>query len=187
MTANQVVAYNLRVARTFRRLSQEEAAERLEPYLGTRWSRTNFSNIERSIDGKRIKQFSADEIVAFSLAFELPVAWFFVPPEQDPWGRLPNITPPTDVSEDRLVTDADLTERVIDTGGIGLESRLDNVIRGLPVEREQGMIILKLLRAARDIRKSQFYDPERAARIEERLDEGIERTKGRCGVGIDRD
>ena len=52
----------------------------LEPYLGVRWSKTSFSQAERSVAGKFIRNFTADEIVAFARAFEVPVTWFFMPP-----------------------------------------------------------------------------------------------------------
>ena len=51
----------------------------LEPFLGARWSGATFSIVERSIDGKRIRQFSADELVALSRAFEVPIGWWFTP------------------------------------------------------------------------------------------------------------
>lgn len=155
MTANQVVAYNLRVARTYRGLNQEEAAERLEPYLGTRWSRATFSNAERSIDGKRIKQFSADEIVAFSLAFELPIAWFFVPPEEDPWGRLPTISAPVEVPGRQLVAAEELLDRVVDLGDASMRfhSRLDEVAGSFRL-RHAVLFGLKCWRAARELRRS---------------------------------
>ena len=50
--------------------TQEEAAEQLEQYLGARWSKATFSAAERSIDGRRVRQFTADEIVAFSRCFD---------------------------------------------------------------------------------------------------------------------
>ena len=88
MTPNQVVAYNLNQARIWKGWTQEEAAETLAPYVGSRWSKANFSAAERSIDGQRIRNFDADEIVAFARAFELPVTFFFMPPV--PWaGDLP--------------------------------------------------------------------------------------------------
>lgn len=83
LTLNQVVAYNLRAARVLRSLTQEEAAEKLEPYLGVRWSKAQFSAAERSVERERIKHFTADEIGAFSMAFDLPVTWFFLPPVKD--------------------------------------------------------------------------------------------------------
>jgi hypothetical protein len=80
LTPNQIVAYNLAQARLWKNWTQEEAAEHLEPYLGARWSKASFSAAERSVDGQRVRQFSADDIVAFSRAFGLPVGYFFLPP-----------------------------------------------------------------------------------------------------------
>src|ERR671931_1797685 len=76
-TPNQVVAYNLARARVLRGWTQDEAAAALEPWLGVRWSRATFSQAERSVAGKLIRNFTADEIVAFARTFRLPVEWFF--------------------------------------------------------------------------------------------------------------
>jgi transcriptional regulator with XRE-family HTH domain len=83
MTPNQVVAYNLARARQWRGWTQEQAAEALEPYLGARWSKATFSAAERSVDGRTIRQFSADDLVAFSRCFQVPLSWFFMPPAPD--------------------------------------------------------------------------------------------------------
>jgi transcriptional regulator with XRE-family HTH domain len=81
VTPNQVVAHNLRRARGLHGWTQGTAAERLEPYLGVRWSKASFSAAERSADhGQRVKVFSADELIAFAAAFELPLAFFFTAP-----------------------------------------------------------------------------------------------------------
>jgi hypothetical protein len=80
LTPNQIVAYNLAQARAWRDWTQEEAAEHLAPYLGTTWSKASFSAAERSVDGERVRNFSADEIVAFARGFGLPVGFFFLPP-----------------------------------------------------------------------------------------------------------
>jgi len=82
-TANQVVAFNLSQARDWRGWTQEEAADALEPFLGVRWSKATFSQAERSVAGRFIRNFSADEIVAFARGFQLPITWFFMPPP--PW------------------------------------------------------------------------------------------------------
>ena len=80
MDPNQVVAYNLARARQLRSWTQDEAAAALEPYLGVRWSNASWSQAERSVGGKFVRRFDAEEIVAFARAFELPVTWFFLPP-----------------------------------------------------------------------------------------------------------
>lgn len=82
LTPNQLVAWNLTRARQLRGWTQEEAAERLEPHLGERWSRATMSMAERSIDGSRIRRFDADDLLALSQAFDLPITYFLVPP---PW------------------------------------------------------------------------------------------------------
>lgn len=80
MDPNQVVAHNLARARQLRGWTQDEAAAALEPYLGVRWSNASWSQAERSVAGKFVRRFDAEEIVAFARAFELPVTWFFLPP-----------------------------------------------------------------------------------------------------------
>lgn len=76
----QIVAWNLERLRRARGWSQDRAAKELEPYLGYRLSRAAFSQAERSLDGGKIRRFDADEIVAFSRVFEVPVGCFFGPP-----------------------------------------------------------------------------------------------------------
>lgn len=86
MTANQVVALNLRFAREDREWTQEMAALELEPYLGERWSKASFSSAERSADedATRKREFDANELLAFAAVFEKPIAWFFtLPPDVD--------------------------------------------------------------------------------------------------------
>ncbi len=80
LTPNQVVALNLARARTEREWSQPEAAAALESFLGVHWSRASYSAIERSVDGIRIKQFSADELIALARCFDRPISWFLTPP-----------------------------------------------------------------------------------------------------------
>lgn len=80
LTPNQIVAHNLAQARMWKNWTQENAAQQLEPYLGVRWSKATFSAAERSVDGVRVRQFTAHEIVAFSRGFGLPVGFFFLPP-----------------------------------------------------------------------------------------------------------
>ena len=62
--------------------TQERAAGELEPYIGERWSKATWSSAERSVDGQRVRQFTADDIHAFARAFGLPMTFFLAPP---PW------------------------------------------------------------------------------------------------------
>lgn len=79
-TPNQLVALNVARARTMRGWTQEEAAAELAPYLGKKWSNASYSAVERSIKGTRVKQFSADDLIALARGFRVPVGWFFLPP-----------------------------------------------------------------------------------------------------------
>jgi hypothetical protein len=80
---NQVVAYNVRAARELRRWTQEEFADRLEPYLGTRLTQASISGIERAWDGDRRREFDAHELLIFALVLDLPMLWFLLPPPGD--------------------------------------------------------------------------------------------------------
>jgi hypothetical protein len=79
-TPNQIVAHNMAKARLFRGWTQDQAAEACAPYLGTRLSPASWSALERSVDGGRIREITADELVAFARAFNLPIGFFLTPP-----------------------------------------------------------------------------------------------------------
>ncbi len=84
MTPNQIVAYNVAKARALRGWTQEQAADALAPYLGAKLSGPSFSGLERSAwTPTRIKQFSADDLLALSRGFDLPIGFFFTPPPPD--------------------------------------------------------------------------------------------------------
>jgi len=129
MTTNQVIAYNLQLARALRGLTQDEAAECIQRYLGgEKWSKANLSAAERSVTGRRVRQFSADEIMAFAQAFDLDVGFFFTPPlPPDPFRRWPQVVSPADAPAERLITDVDLVDRLIPNP----EGWIENLERGL--------------------------------------------------------
>ncbi len=80
MTPNQVVAHNVAKAGALRGWTQEQAAEALAPYLGAKLSGASFSALERSAwTPARVKQFSADDLLALSRGFDLPIGFFFTP------------------------------------------------------------------------------------------------------------
>ena len=84
-TASQVVAHNMARAREIRRLTQAEVAERLSRFTGSPWSQASVAQAEGSVAGDRVRQFTANELVALARTFDLPVLYFFLPPED---GRL---------------------------------------------------------------------------------------------------
>jgi transcriptional regulator with XRE-family HTH domain len=80
-TPSQVVAHNLTRARQLRGLTQAEIAERLSHFTGTPWSAVTVAQAEGSVTGQRVRQFTANELVALAQTFDLPVLYFFLPPE----------------------------------------------------------------------------------------------------------
>ena len=80
---NEIVAYNFRAARELRGWTQDETAQALEGLLGQRLPQASISAIERAYEGDRRREFDAHEILAFALAFDLPLVWFFLPPPRD--------------------------------------------------------------------------------------------------------
>jgi hypothetical protein len=80
LSPNQIVAFNIEKLRRERGWSAQGTANRLGSILGRKISLASYSAMERSIDGKRIKHFDADEIFAFARVFGVRVWTLFVPP-----------------------------------------------------------------------------------------------------------
>ena len=144
-TPNQIVAHNLRRARRLRGLTQEEAAERLEPFLGVRWSKATVSAAEQTYSRQeRPRRFDPDEIVAFARAFKLPVGWFFLPPGPDTEGRPVLVRTPDSEREGQGLAPGTLIDLVLDVPAEMIE-RLGQLVGVLP-ERFKS----RLLRQAQD-------------------------------------
>ena len=79
---NEVVAYNFKRARDLYGWTQDEVADRLEPFLGVRLPQASISGIERGYKGRR-REFDAQELLAFACCFDVPILWFFIPPLDD--------------------------------------------------------------------------------------------------------
>ena len=75
VTLNQVVGYNMTWYRKAAGLTQEELGQRLGG-----WSKVAVSAAERSWEGKRVRKFDADELVAIARAFGVPVPALLLPP-----------------------------------------------------------------------------------------------------------
>jgi hypothetical protein len=80
LTPNQIVAINVEEARAQKRWTQFQAVRELARF-GLRWSRANYAMaVAASAKGKRIREFNADEIVAFAQAFGVSIWRLFVLP-----------------------------------------------------------------------------------------------------------
>lgn len=80
LTTNQVVSYNFIRAREENGWTQAQASNELYGFLGYHLNQAGISTIERTFDGGRDRNFSADEILAFARCFKRPVTYFFLPP-----------------------------------------------------------------------------------------------------------
>lgn len=78
--ANAVVSYNLRTIRNRRGWTQLEVAERLGRLTGHQLPQTSISFMEGSFDGDRHRRFDAHELYLVAEVFDVPIAYFFLPP-----------------------------------------------------------------------------------------------------------
>lgn len=83
ITPNQIVAYNVAYYRKAAGLTQEELGNRLRGWTTKPWGKAGVSAVERSWDGKRLRQFDADLLFGLAVALDVPVMAFFLPPEID--------------------------------------------------------------------------------------------------------
>ena len=83
LNVNQVVAYNLRAARQLQKMTQATLALHLTAVSGLRFTPAMVSELERSWDGERRREFDAHEIAVFAVALKVPIAYFFLPPPDE--------------------------------------------------------------------------------------------------------
>ena len=77
VTVNSIVALNLAYFRKAAGLTQEELGERIG------WGKSVVSTAERSWDAKRVRSFSAEDLIGIAARVQVPLAALFLPPEDD--------------------------------------------------------------------------------------------------------
>jgi transcriptional regulator with XRE-family HTH domain len=80
LSPNQIVAYNIEKLRRERGWTALQTAARLGAILGRKISLASYSAMERSVEGRRIKSFDADDIFALARVFGVRVWFLFLPP-----------------------------------------------------------------------------------------------------------
>jgi transcriptional regulator with XRE-family HTH domain len=80
LDVNAVVSYNLKAIRERHGWTQQGVAERLSHLTGHQLPQASISAMERGFDGDRRRRFDAHELYLFSVVFDVPIAYFFVPP-----------------------------------------------------------------------------------------------------------
>lgn len=81
--ANVIVSYNLRAIRIRRGWTQQGLAERLGRITGHQLTQATMSAIERQgSDTGRLRRFDVHDLYVLSEVFEVPIAYFFIPPPE---------------------------------------------------------------------------------------------------------
>lgn len=80
LDVNAVVSYNVKAIRERHGWTQQSVAERLSRLTGHQLPQASISAMERGFDGDRRRRFDAHELYLLSVVFDVPIAYFFVPP-----------------------------------------------------------------------------------------------------------
>jgi transcriptional regulator with XRE-family HTH domain len=80
LDVNAVVSYNIRAIRERRGWTQQSVAERLARLTGHLLPQASISAMERGFDGDRRRRFDAHELYLLAMVFDVPIAYFFIPP-----------------------------------------------------------------------------------------------------------
>jgi len=80
LDVNAVVSFNVRAIRERRRMTQQAVADRLAQLTGHQLPQASISAMERGFDGDRRRRFDAHELYLLSQVFDVPIAYFFLPP-----------------------------------------------------------------------------------------------------------
>lgn len=88
LDVNAVVSYNVKAIRERRGWTQQSVAERLSRLTGHQLPQASISAMERGFDGERRRRFDAHELYLLSVVFDVPIAYFFIPPPGSGLGEL---------------------------------------------------------------------------------------------------
>jgi transcriptional regulator with XRE-family HTH domain len=88
LDVNAVVSYNLKAIRERRGMTQQQVADRLAQLTGHLLPQASISAMERGFDGERRRRFDAHELYLLAVVFDVPIAYFFIPPPDTGAGEL---------------------------------------------------------------------------------------------------
>lgn len=80
LDVNAVVSYNVKAIRERRSMTQQAVADGLARLTGHQLPQASISAMERGFDGERRRRFDAHELYLLSQVFDVPIAYFFIPP-----------------------------------------------------------------------------------------------------------
>ncbi len=88
LDVNAVVSYNVKAIRERRGMTQQGVADRLATLTGHQLPQASISAMERGFDGERRRRFDAHELYLLSVVFDVPIAYFFIPPPSTGFAEL---------------------------------------------------------------------------------------------------
>ncbi len=148
MDVNAIVSFNLRAIRERRGWTQQRVAEQLGRLTGHTLPQASISAMERGFDGERRRRFDAHELYLFSVVFEVPIAYFFLPPPDAVDARLADTAAPAVALYSALLGDSVTLEAV--------DERLEQL--GLNVPQELDPIMAAVLGAPADVAYLNWHD-----------------------------
>jgi hypothetical protein len=89
LTADHVVALNVRIFRKVSDLSMKQLGEQLEQFTGKAYSPQSINYWEQSAGKERARPCSAQELVGLSRVLNVPVPILVTVPEDDRWMKTP--------------------------------------------------------------------------------------------------
>jgi transcriptional regulator with XRE-family HTH domain len=148
MDVNAVVSYNLKAIREKRGLTQQQVAERLAGVTGHQLPQASISAMERGFDGERRRRLDAHELYLLSVVFEVPIAYFFLPPPGSMGTPLADTGVPAVQLYSALLGDNLQLEAV--------DERLEQL--GLNIPEDLDPIMAAVLGAPRDVAYLNWHD-----------------------------
>jgi transcriptional regulator with XRE-family HTH domain len=88
LDVNAVLSYNVKAIRERRGMTQQQVAERLAQLTRHQLPQALISAMERGFEGERRRRFDAHELYLLSVVFDVPIAYFFIPPPGTGMGEL---------------------------------------------------------------------------------------------------
>jgi transcriptional regulator with XRE-family HTH domain len=148
MDVNAIVSFNLKAIRERRGWTQQRVADELGRVTGHTLPQASISAMERGFDGERRRRFDAHELYLFSVVFEAPIAYFFLPPP----GALD--TPLTDTGVPAVALYSALLGDNLQLEAV--DERLE--VLGLNVPQDLDPIMAAVLGAPRDVAYLNWHD-----------------------------
>lgn len=131
MDVNAVVSFNLKAIRERRGWTQQQVADRLARLTGHRLPQASISAMERGFDGERRRRFDAHELYLLAVVFDVPIAYFFLPPPATMGSPLADTDAPAVTLYTAILGDSDqlgVIDERLEQLGLNVPADLDPVM-----------------------------------------------------------